>query len=242
MRPVKKPSIGEQIRFSDSQGRLVEHVVTENYNSYSNAKTPLVGALGAYCSYCESPKEISDLAVEHITAKSKGGSATEWNNFLLCCHVCNSIKGNADTNMACHWPHINNTFLSFVYDHTGRVKVNPALSAGEQKKANNLLKLFHLGRYPNSSDIPTAKDYRWRRRFETWNKASRCKKLFLNGNITLDDVIDAAKINGHWSVWFTVFKGLDVVLNRLLTDFPGTCKKCFDPGNHYTPMERNPQM
>lgn len=62
----------------------------------------------------------------------------------------------------------------------------------------------------------------------------------LKGAITEDDVITNAKLIGRWSVWFTVFKGIDCILRRLISDFPGTCASCFDENNHYEPVERNP--
>ena len=73
-----------------------------------------------------------------------------------------------------------------------------------------------------------------------WDKASRYKELYLKGAITEDDVIDYAHCNGQWSIWFTVFKGIDSIRHRLITDFPGTCIHCFDENNHYEPVERNP--
>ena len=87
---------------------------------------------------------------------------------------------------------------------------------------------------------PSPKDFRWKYRFEAWNKASRYKELYLKGAIAEDDVIDYAHCNGQWSIWFTVFKGIDSIRHRLITDFPGTCAHCFDENNHYEPVERNP--
>ena len=63
--------------------------------------------------------------------------------------------------------------------------------------------------------------------------------LYLGGNIDEDDIISRAKDKGHWSVWFTVFTGIDAVLLRLITAFPGTSEDCFDANNHYAPIERN---
>ena len=56
-----------------------------------------------------------------------------------------------------------------------------------------------------------------------------------------DDVISKAKDTGHWSVWFTVFAGSDAILSRLINDFKGTCRSCFDAENHYKPIPRNPE-
>ena len=103
-----------------------------------------------------------------------------------------------------------------------------------------MLNLVKLQRYPRTDNLPTPKDFRWKYRFEAWNKASRCKEQFLDGSITEDDIISNAKYTGQWSIWFTVFKGIDSVRARLISDFPGTCASCFDANNHYEPIERNP--
>lgn len=242
MRPIEKAKPGDKVIYKDSCDNDVEHVVQTDYDPYGEAKMPLVGNLGAYCSYCEGKRQASNLAVEHMAAKSKGGPETEWNNFLLCCNVCNSVKGTVVTDDQYHWPHINNTFLSFIYDETGRVHVNKEIPLISQKKAENLMKLVKLQRhkdYVDKNNKPSAMDYRWKERYECWNKAELCKKYYEQGKITADDIIEEALYRGNWSVWFTVFKGKDEILKRLITDFPGTCASCFDRNNHYAPIERN---
>lgn len=240
MRPVEKKKSGDIVRYTDSNDREVEHTIQEEYPKYGDAKLPLAGNIGQYCSYCEGFEKIHSLEVEHISAKSQGGSSTAWNNFLLCCKICNTTKGVAVINDNCHLPHLNNTFYSFVYDETGRIKVNDNMPEISKEKARNLLNLLKLQRYPQTDNLPTEKDFRWRSRFEAWNRASRCKKQFLEGSITEDDIISNAKYMGQWSIWFTVFKGIDSVRARLIEDFPGTCASCFDERNHYEPIERNP--
>ena len=240
MRPVEKKKPGDIVHYIDSNNQEVEHTIQAEYPDYGDAKFPLASNIGQYCSYCEGDEKIHSLEVEHMAAKSKGGSLTEWNNFLLCCKICNTTKGVEVINDDYHWPHLNNTFYSFIYDETGRVKVNDSIPALSQVRAKNLLNLAKLQRYPGTDDLPTPKDFRWRYRFEAWNKASRCKEQFLEGSITEDDIISNAKYTGQWSIWFTVFKGIDSVRARLISDFPGTCASCFDANNHYEPIERNP--
>ena len=113
----------------------------------------------------------------------------------------------------------------------------PALS---KVRAQKLLDLTQLQRYPQTGNSPSPKDFRWNYRYEAWNKASRFKELYLKGSITEDDIISYAQCTGQWSIWFTVFKGIDPVRRRLISDFPGTCASCFDEKNHYEPIERNP--
>ena len=240
MRPVKKKKPSDIVRYTDSKDQEVEHIIQAEYPNYGDAKIPLAGNIGQYCSYCEGYEKIHSLEVEHMAAKSKGGSRTAWNNFLLCCKICNTVKGVEVIGDDFHWPHLNNTFYSFVYDETGRVKVNDSIPALSQVRAQNLLDLTGLQRFPNTGNPPTQKDFRWKCRYEAWNRATRCKEQFLDGSITEDDIISNAKYTGQWSIWFTVFKGVDSVRARLISDFPGTCASCFDANNHYEPIERNP--
>lgn len=240
MRPIEKLKAGDTVRFLNSQGQEVTHIIEPDYPVYGEAKMPLTGNIGRYCSYCEGLREVDALDVEHLAAKSQGGSETAWNNFLLCCKVCNSVKGSTVIDDKYHWPHLNNTFLSFIYCEDGRIKVNPDIPKQSKVKAENLLNLLHLQRFPGTDDNPTPKDFRWKRRYEAWNKAMRCRDNYTNGRITEDDVISYAKDIGHWSIWFTVFTGNDTILKRLISDFPGTCASCFDATNHYAPIYRNP--
>ena len=240
MRPVEKKKPGDIVRYTDSNNQEVDHAIQENYPKYGDAKFPLASNIGQYCSYCEGDEKIHSLEVEHMAAISKGGSPTAWNNFLLCCKICNTTKGVEVINDDYHWPHLNNTFYSFIYDETGRVKVNDSIPELSKVRALNLLNLAKLQRYPGTDNLPTPKDFRWKYRFEAWNNASRCKEQFLDGSITEDDIISNAKYTGQWSIWFTVFKGIDSVRARLISDFPGTCASCFDANNHYEPIERNP--
>ena len=240
MRPVEKKKQGDIVRYTDSNNQEIEHTIQENYPEYGDAKFPLASNIGQYCSYCEGDEKIHSLEVEHMAAKSKGGSLTEWNNFLLCCKICNTTKGVEVINDDYHWPHLNNTFLSFIYDETGRVNVNDNMSELSKVRAQNLLNLAKLQRYPETDNQPSPKDFRWQYRYEAWRLATDWKLKFLDRLITEDDIISRVKDKGQWSIWFTVFKGIDSVRARLISDFPGTCASCFDANNHYEPIERNP--
>lgn len=111
MRPVEKKRPGELICYTDSNNQKIEHRIKEHYPDYGDAKFPLSANIGAFCSYCEGCEKIPTLDVEHLAAKSKGGAETAWDNFLLCCKVCNSNKGTK-VDADCHWPHLNNTYYS----------------------------------------------------------------------------------------------------------------------------------
>lgn len=240
MRPVEKKQPGEVVQYTDSRGNVIDHVVLTNYRKYGDAKLPLIGNLGRYCSYCERLRDEDASDVEHRDARDNGGSETAWDNFLLSCKICNSVKTTTDYGEDIHWPHLNNTYLDFVYDETGRVKVNPALSGLSKTRAENLYRLVHLGRDKDDPTLTTM-DYRWQKRYETWNKAVDAKAKYEAGKWNEDDIIGKAKDTGYWSVWFTVFTGIDSILSRLISDFVGTCTSCFDAANHYKPIPRNPE-
>lgn len=237
MRPIEKKHPGDIVHYKDSHGNTIAHVIQANYQIYGDAKLPLTASIERCCSYCEGIREVDALEVEHVVARSQGGSKTEWNNLLLGCKLCNTVKSTKDIKDNIHWPHLNNTFLDFIYDEAGRVKVNPRLPELSKIRAQNLYDIVCLGR--DNTDA-TPKDYRWLRRYEAWNKATDAKTKFEAGKWSEDDVIDLAKITGYWSVWFTVFAGIDAILSRLISDFAGTCPSCFDPNDHYKPIPRNP--
>ncbi len=223
MRPVEKKKAGETVSYLNSQGELVVETVQERYMPYGEAKRALLGSLGWYCSYCEGPKLPSELAVEHMEPKGANGDEAAWDNFLLSCTVCNSIKGHPAINASeYHWPHIDNTYEDFVYTACGAVLLNPNLGETEKEKAKRLFDLLKLGAYPGSDVLPTPCDYRWMRRMETWTEAERLKKKMAAGKADVEEVIRMAKRLGYWSVWFTVFKGNDETRKRLVSAFPGT--------------------
>lgn len=60
---------------------------------YREAFNDLTSMLGRYCSYCELLENSSALAVEHVVPKAPYPTkCVDWNNFLLSCPNCNSVK------------------------------------------------------------------------------------------------------------------------------------------------------
>ena len=45
------------------------------------------------CQYCGTVLSSSDLTLDHVVPRSRGGSST-WENLVACCHLCNRRKGN----------------------------------------------------------------------------------------------------------------------------------------------------
>ena len=240
MRPVTKASVGDVLALVDG----TQHSVVGTYSPYQNAKPALVANLGRFCSYCEEAYHYDrDLHVEHIQPKGLPKYAhleTAWTNFLLGCATCNGTdnKGDKDVVLAeYHLPHLNNTYKSLEYRDGGVVMVNPALAGDSQTHARALLELVGLDKSPATS---CPGDKRWQKRREDWKKAERYLNKYNAHKADEETIVDLVKSGGGWSIWFTVFKGCDAVRERLVNDFPGTCKECFDPNNHYEPVDRNP--
>ncbi len=66
------------------------------YNNLEN-KAKLYGDQGGFCNGCSTHFKKVNLTIDHIIAKSKGGTDHIDNLQLLCGH-CNSVKGNRDMN------------------------------------------------------------------------------------------------------------------------------------------------
>jgi 5-methylcytosine-specific restriction endonuclease McrA len=45
------------------------------------------------CQYCGTVLGSSDLTLDHVVPRSRGGAST-WENLVACCHVCNRKKGS----------------------------------------------------------------------------------------------------------------------------------------------------
>ena len=45
------------------------------------------------CQYCATVLPSSELTLDHVIPRSRGGSST-WENLVACCHACNRRKGN----------------------------------------------------------------------------------------------------------------------------------------------------
>lgn len=201
MRPVQRPVY---------TGEPVE-------NDYKKYLKPLIDAFGGYCSYCEREDKLD---VEHVVPKSKApGMELDWNNLLLGCPRCNrDFKKSQNDNRYNHvWPDADNTFDLMRYFKDGRVKPAENLSGEVRTAVENTIKLVCL----DDSRNPQKPLSLGRRR--AFKMAESAKQRYLQGNETLDEVIDEASA-GYWSVWYTVFKDIDAVATRLIGDeqFPNT--------------------
>ncbi|MCX7086469.1 MAG: HNH endonuclease [Methylococcales bacterium] len=214
--------------------------MSDTFNQYQDARDALINRIGDYCSYCESP--LLAPAVEHIQPKSKAPElAKTWNNFLLACCFCNSIKKDKMVNTSnlngYFWADNDNTYRAFYYEKDRSPQVNSQLNTAHQLIAQNTLDLTGLDREPTHPKL-TKKDRRWTKRNEAWGKAERAKaNLHKSPSETLrEQIIDTATSTGFWSVWMTVFAE-DVDMRRhFIIAFKGTCSTCFD--NDTQPIKR----
>ena len=245
MRPVEKITPGT---YTLPDGSSID--VRDSYDDYRDAKPALVYNLGLFCSYCEDAyDQARDLHVEHVQPKGYEENGVkiyehlekEWSNFLLSCATCNGADNKDTKNVIlteCHLPHLNNTFKSLVYKAGGVVEVNPVLTGDAHNHAKKLLDLVRLDKSPATS---CKGDTRCKKRRTDWDLASKYRAKFDAGKASIDTIVDLVEAKGGWSIWFTVFNGCDDVRKALL-DFPGTAKKCFDPNNHFEPVDRNPGL
>jgi hypothetical protein len=87
---VLKAPIEEKFKNLKKVKGSIEGKLSEIYKESSNE---LKDILGSYCSYCELPERSSALAVEHVVPKAPYPiKFVDWNNFLLGCPNCNSVK------------------------------------------------------------------------------------------------------------------------------------------------------
>lgn len=212
---------------------------TRNPSHYDEYKDDLTDRLGYYCSYCESKLTRAATHVEHIRPKEiHPHLERDWDNLLLACTHCNSIKGKSDVDLNEYlWPDRDNTFRALNYSEGG--VITPAMHGEIERKAQNTIARFGLDRVPGHRKF-SPKDDRYERRRVAWDKAIRAKENLSRSDTPeqREGITELAQALGFWSIWMTVFKDEPDMLQRLLNAFPGTCKSCFDASNAYTPVAR----
>ncbi|MDR2115689.1 MAG: HNH endonuclease [Planctomycetaceae bacterium] len=200
---------------------------------YQDALPDLSERFGRYCSYCEMQLSAS-LAVEHIMPKSKHPDLElKWENYLLSCVHCNSIKGNKDINVSDYFfPDRDNTFAIFDYSQKG-IAVSNSLNPQDSEKAQKTLQLTGLDRL--NENEKRFIDFTMK-----WNIALRSRKR-LNNNLSnvdiIESTIDLAKESGHFSIWMTVFADNPDMKRRFIEAFPGTETRWFDENGNSKPSK-----
>lgn len=197
---------------------------TTIYSKYGDARHDLAERIGYYCSYCEMGTN-NMIEVEHVHPVANGGNELDWDNFLLSCKYCNTVKSNDNQDRTGYfWPDVDNTDL--VYDYTLSNQVvtpKPSLLANHITQAQALIDLVGLNRYPGSGNEPTEADTRWRLRDEAKITAmSSYNRWFkMRNDLTNPFVIDMAEqiaetsLIGFFSIWCKIFENEPFVLEKI---------------------------
>ena len=194
------------------------------YTSYQAARHDLAMRIGYYCSYCEM-KVRNSIEVEHILPRNRGGAEVDWDNFLLSCKYCNTVKSDHNDNLTNYlWPDRDNTDLAFEYVAEKAVRPNPNAAPAIRQLAQNTIDLMGLNRYPGSRHKPTPADTRWRSRKEAWDLAYMSYNNWKEAPIApMAHQIASTALNGHYSIWMTVFKDEPMVLDAIDTEYRQRC-------------------
>lgn len=200
------------------------------FREYAHARPHLEQRLGSYCSYCGMRLDAS-LAVEHVKPKSlHHGLETTWDNLLLACINCNSTKGDEDITLDDYlWPDIDNPLTAIEYGPQPRVR--DGLPDALREKARRTLALTGQDHEPDREQRRSNSDRRRQRRQEAWDKAMRSLRLVRTSDSPAlrEQVLETARCDGYWAVWYTVLSEDDDLRRRMVEDcLPGTCRVAFD--------------
>lgn len=228
-------------------------------NPYGSAKPELVNELGTFCSFCEKYNSRSALHVEHIFGKkcrdASGNLIYEhlqyrWDNFLLACVNCNGVKGSKDVAILLpYMPHENN-LLCFIEIVTGGfIKIKNGVQGDSLLKARAFIDLVGLDRVPGDIDY-SDRDDRWDNRMRVYDIAQRQLRKYMETppTSTIETIVDLARTNGFFSIWYYLFhthhEVIDALINGIMIDgnfihpFPGTHVASFMADNNYAAIPR----
>lgn len=193
------------------------------YKPYGNAKPDLIAAIGKYCSFCEREGFSSALDVEHIEYKdTHKDKEFLWDNFLLACKNCNSIKGTKEIDFLNIWlPHIQDTFSPFEYLESGFIKIKDEITEPLKSKITALVDLVGLDRRPGHARYST-KDDRWQERKQAWELSKKYKQKYIAGSCDIGTIIDLSLNSGFWSIWMNSFEDFPEIRSALIGNFNGT--------------------
>lgn len=193
-----------------------------NYSKYQDSRDDLICAIGRYCSYCEMSVQ-NMIEVEHIVPHTQGGEMLAWSNFLLSCKYCNTVKKARNTSRVGYlWPDKENTDFAYDYGEATIIQARPG--TGVEIAAAAIIDLMGLDRNPAGPNFPTPADTRHTKRLEVWQLA----KLSLENWKEAPSPAMATQIgitaggHGFYSIWITVFAGIDDVKAQIVANFKGT--------------------
>lgn len=196
----------------------------KTYTKYGDARHDLSAVIGYYCSYCEMSTH-NTIEVEHIHPISRGGAKLDWNNFLLSCKYCNTVKSNKNASRQGYlWPDIDNTDFAFSYDEIDIIKPKTGLPPAIKQAAIDTIDLMGLNRaFAPKCPTPTEADTRWRSKIEAWDKAKRSLGNWnAHPSPEMAKQIGSTATGGHFSIWCTVFANEPEVIKAIIAEYKGT--------------------
>lgn len=200
------------------------------YTQYKDARNDLATSIGWYCSYCEMPVKNS-IEVEHVHPVANGGNELDWDNFLLACRYCNSVKSNNNANRANYlWPDIDNTSLAFLYTERDIIVPLPGLPAAILTACTQTINLMGLNRTPHSGNEPTDADSRWIARISAIGVINDSYDDWLTQPTPAfaRQIARTASGHGFYSFWMLKFAGITQVIDEINAAFPGTYGPAYD--------------
>lgn len=205
-------------------------IAPQVYTHWGNARNDLGNKLDWCCSYCEM-KVTNMLEVEHIVPRNQGGAPLDWENFLISCKYCNTVK--SDNNISRNgyiWPDRDNSDLAFSYSE--QFVIQPATPA-IQPQAQATINLMGLDRKPGGPNLPTEADSRWIFRLQAWLIAkSSLNNWHTNPTQAMADQIAlTAYGHGFYSIWMTVFNDVPIVINAIRNEYRSTYFQLDAAGN-----------
>jgi uncharacterized protein (TIGR02646 family) len=193
----------------------------KTYSRYQEARNDLAERIGWYCAYCEMAV-TNMIEVEHVIPVKKGGSEYDWDNFLLSCKYCNTVKGDRnDSREGYIWPDRDNSDLAFNYLQTGGIT---ARNSAVKNEAEATIELMGLDRNPGMPNEPTKADSRWMFRLQSWLVARLSYNNWIEspGLEMANQIALTAKGMGFYSIWAQVFKNEAEVLKEIRQAITGT--------------------
>lgn len=229
------------------------------FNPSRDAKQDLCTDLGTFCCFCEKYVNRSSLHVEHILGKKCTNAAGakiyyhlryRWDNFLLGCSNCNAVKGRKDVNVLNPFlPHQNNLVHFIEINNGGVVAIKNGVGGVDRQRTQAFIDLVGLDRAPGHPRY-SMKDDRWENRLKVYHIAERqfIKYNQNPGGFDIETLVELAKTNGYFTIWYYQFFGVNNVISALINGFnnpgvltlpfPGTHAGSFDALNNFITLPR----
>lgn len=96
-------------KYQNTNGRIVLH--KRRWRSNTKMRKRLSSEQNHRCCYCgidlqcEHPEQHDYATIEHVIERAQGGS-DRWDNFAVCCHVCNSHRGELGLSATDYYEHV----------------------------------------------------------------------------------------------------------------------------------------